>query len=60
MGVSLSWNQQDIKVFTALFTTPFISVVGPRGSVALTPGCYLSVAVGLSCRHVFPITGRTS
>lgn len=34
--LSLGWYQQDIKAFTALFTTLFISAVGLRWSVSLS------------------------
>lgn len=34
--MSLGWDQQDIKAFTALFMMLFISAVGPRGSVSLS------------------------
>ncbi len=33
--MSLGWDQQDIKAFTALFMMLFISAVGLRGFVSL-------------------------
>lgn len=58
VGVASGWDQQDIKVITALFMMLFISAVGLRRvrlSAWLLP-LYMKPAVDLR-RHVLLITG---